>query len=53
MVDSNHLEALNKLTLCHRKYLDKILNRPGPFTDEDSFMPGEPVIESLERAKIL
>ncbi|EON64235.1 ubiquitin-activating enzyme E1 C [Coniosporium apollinis CBS 100218] len=33
-------------------YLDRILNRPGPFTDEE-WVPGEPNIESLERMKIL
>ncbi|CAI6272070.1 unnamed protein product [Periconia digitata] len=32
-------------------YLDKILSRPGPFTDPDAFVPG--TIESVERAKIL
>ncbi|KAF2498362.1 NEDD8-activating enzyme E1 catalytic subunit [Lophium mytilinum] len=33
------------------KYLDKILSRPGPFTDPD-WEPGEAVIEGLSRAKI-
>ncbi|KAF2271948.1 NEDD8-activating enzyme E1 catalytic subunit [Westerdykella ornata] len=34
------------------KYLDNILHRPGPFTDEE-WTPGEPQIETLSRAKIL
>ncbi|KAF2806632.1 uncharacterized protein BDZ99DRAFT_448049 [Mytilinidion resinicola] len=34
------------------KYLDRILSRPGPFTDPD-WEPGEAVIEGLSRAKIL
>ncbi|KAF2836446.1 hypothetical protein M501DRAFT_996623 [Patellaria atrata CBS 101060] len=34
------------------KHLDKILTRPGPFTDED-WVPGEDVIEGLSRTKIL
>ncbi|KAF2634152.1 NEDD8-activating enzyme E1 catalytic subunit [Massarina eburnea CBS 473.64] len=33
-------------------YLDKFLNRTGPFTDPDSFQPGKTVIESLERSKV-
>jgi ubiquitin-activating enzyme E1 C len=44
-------EATSKLTLRHRKYLDKLLDRPGPFTDPDSFVPGNH--ETLERAKVL
>ncbi|KAF2739280.1 hypothetical protein EJ04DRAFT_540910 [Polyplosphaeria fusca] len=35
------------------KYLDNILNRSGPFTDPDSFEPGETIAESLARAKVL
>ncbi|OCK84673.1 NEDD8-activating enzyme E1 catalytic subunit [Lepidopterella palustris CBS 459.81] len=34
------------------KYLDNILNRPGPFTDPD-WVCGEPALEGLSRAKIL
>lgn len=34
------------------KYLDNILNRPGPFTDPD-WEPGETVVEGLSRTKIL
>ncbi|KAF2875042.1 hypothetical protein BDV95DRAFT_564187 [Massariosphaeria phaeospora] len=34
------------------KYLDTILNRPGPFTDEE-WLPGVMAIEGLSRSKIL
>jgi hypothetical protein len=37
----------------YRKYLDNILTRAGPFTDPDAFVPGETVVETLDRAKIL
>jgi len=42
---------MSKLTLQHRKYLDKFLGRAGPFTDPDDFVPGN--FESVDRAKIL
>ncbi|KAA8616693.1 NEDD8-activating enzyme E1 catalytic subunit [Pyrenophora tritici-repentis] len=35
------------------KYLDNILTRKGPFTDEDSFMVGEQAIEYLSNLKVL
>ena len=38
---------------CVRKYLDNILTRTGPFTDEDSFMVGEQAIEYLSNLKVL
>ena len=46
------LRSLRPLTWC-RKYLDNILTRAGPFTDPDAFAPGEMVMETLDRAKIL
>ena len=51
MVHSKPQEATSKLTRGHRKYLDKLLDRAGPFTDSDSFVPGNH--ETLERAKVL
>lgn len=41
------------LTSRDRKYLDRFLTRKGPFTDEDSFMAGEQVIEYLSNLKVL
>jgi NEDD8-activating enzyme E1 len=35
-----------------RKYLDRILSRRGPFTDEE-WEPGEGVIDALARSKVL
>jgi ubiquitin-activating enzyme E1 C len=51
MVKQTLDSARSKLTLGRRKYLDRILNRPGPFTDPDEFRPGN--TESVDRAKIL
>ena len=44
-------EVTSVLTSHRRKYLDKLLDRPGPFTDPDSFVPG--THETLEMAKVL
>lgn len=35
-----------------RKYLDNIMTRPGPFTDEE-WIPGQETIDSLEESKVL
>jgi len=35
-----------------RKYLDNILTRRGPFTDEE-WVPGDETITSLEQSKVL
>lgn len=39
--------------LRHRKHLDKLLTRTGPFTDEDMFMVGEKAIDYLSGLKLL
>jgi hypothetical protein len=51
MVEQTLENAMGKLTLGRRKYLDRILNRAGPFTDPDVFVPGNTM--SVDRAKIL
>lgn len=35
------------------KHLDKVLSRPGAFTDPDAFTPGEATITSLNTCKVL
>lgn len=36
-----------------RKYMDKLLERSGPFTDPDVFEPGDAPKATLDRYKIL
>jgi hypothetical protein len=45
------VELESKL-MWHRKYLDNILTRSGPFTDPDAAL-GENTIEMLSSSKIL
>lgn len=37
----------------YRKYLDNLLTRVGPFTDDESFMVGDKAIEYLSGVKVL
>lgn len=48
---ANSNSLLTTLT-AYRKYLDHILTRRGPFTDEE-WVPGEETITSLEQSKVL
>lgn len=45
--------ATSLLCDCYRKHLDRFLTRPGPFTDHETFMAGEQVIEYLSSLKVL
>jgi hypothetical protein len=40
------------LLIKFRKYLHKVLTKPGPFSDED-WVPGPETISALESSKIL
>lgn len=40
------------LLIACRKYLDNILTRAGPFSDED-WVPGQETINGLESSKVL
>ncbi|PVI08179.1 hypothetical protein DM02DRAFT_608254 [Periconia macrospinosa] len=51
MAEISTQESSSENSRARWTYLDKILNRPGPFTDPDAFIPGTK--ESVERAKIL
>ena len=38
--------------MIYRRYLDQVLSRSGPFTDEE-WMPGDETIRTLEDSKVL
>jgi hypothetical protein len=52
MVNMPKATPRTRLLLKHRKYLDRVLNRSGPYADPD-WMPGYDTINSLESAKVL